>query len=157
MNINIENFEEIKTKGEILYKTIVEVHCSYFKEAVSFNAQGIEHLRYKQRNKARYDKDQYMRFKLIHLAPEVLKVSSSVQGILKTKSFVHSKINSRWEHILRPTTYYEFIAVIGKHRVKVIIKQIEDGKKIFWSIIPFWGMNTQTMTRILHDGNPEED
>jgi len=34
---------------------------------------------------------------------------------------------------------------------------VENGKKIFWSIIPFWRMNRETMTRIFHDGNPEED
>jgi hypothetical protein len=39
----------------------------------------------------------------------------------------------------------------------MIVKQIEDGQKFFWSIIPFWGMNTETMIRILHNGFPEED
>lgn len=152
-----KEFKEIKEKGEEIYKSFGEVYCPFFKEKVSFNAQGLEHLKYKRRDKSRHDKDQYMRFKLMHLAPEVLKISSSVQGILETKKFEDIKFHSRVDKVLKSVTYYEFIAVIKRNRVKVIIKQIEEGKKVFWSIIPFWGMNQETMTRILHDGNPEED
>ena len=152
-----ENFEEIKIKGEDFYKNLNEIYCPYFKEKVSFNAQGLEHLKYKQRNKSRQDKDQYMRFKLIHLAPEVLKISSSVQGILETKKFENIKIHSRVDKLLKNVIYYEFIAVIKRNRVKIIVKQIDGGKKFFWSIIPFWKMDVDTMTRIFHEGNPEED
>ena len=58
---------------------------------------------------------------------------------------------------MKPVTYYEFIAIIRRNRLRVIVKQIEDGKKFFWSIVPFWGMDEQTMTRLLHEGIPEED
>ena len=75
-----EEFEKVKSNGESFYKSIGEIYCPYFKEKIAFNAQGLEHLKYKYR-----------------------------------------------------------------------------GKKIFWSIIPFWGMNRETMTRIFHDGNAEED
>ncbi len=152
-----QEFKNIKEKGEELYKSLGEIYCPYFKEKITFNAQGIQHLKYKQRDKARHEKDQYMRFKLMHLAPEVLKISSSVQGILETKKFEYIKFHKRLDRVLKVVTYYEFIAVIKRNRVKVIVKQTEGGKKVFWSIIPFWGMDTNTMTRLLHDGNPEED
>ena len=152
-----EQFEEVKTKGEAFYKAVGEIYCPYFKEKVSFNARGLEHLKFIQREKARLEKDQYMRFKLIHLAPEVLKSSHTVQGILETKKFEKIRINNRTESLLQPVVYYEFIAVIKRNRIRIIVKQIDDNKKFFWSIIPFWGMNKDTMTRILHDGIPEED
>lgn len=152
-----QQFEEIKSKGEELYKTLGEVYCPYLKETVSFSAQGLQHLKFKQRERVRFEQDQYMRFKLIHLAPEVLKLSHTVQGILKTKVFERIRINNRTDIMLRPVVYYEFIAVIKRNRIKVIVKQVGDGKIIFWSIIPFWGMNKDTMTRLLHDGIPEED
>ena len=152
-----QQFKEVKEKGEELYKSLNEIYCPYFKEKISFNAQGLEHLKFKQREKARYEQDQYMRFKLMYLASEVLKISSSLQGVWETKRFEYIKINKKWVKVLKNVTYYEFIAVIKRNRVKIIVKQIDEGKKIFWSIIPFWGMNKETMTRILHDGNPEED
>lgn len=152
-----QEFKEIKEKGEEFYKILDEVYCPYFKEKIGFNAQGLEHLRYKQRGKSRLEQDQYMRFKLIYLAPEVLKISSSLQGIWETKKFEYVKVHGRIDKILKNVIYFEFIAIIKRNRIKVIVKQIENGKKIFWSIIPFWGMNKETMTRLFYDGNPEED
>ena len=152
-----EEFRMVKEKGEACYKSLPEVHCPYLKENVSFTAQGLEHLKFKRRDKARPEKDQYMRFKLLHLVPEILKSSHTLQGILETKKFERIRVHNRTDTIMKPVTYYEFIAVMKRNRLRVIVKQIEDGKKFFWSIVPFWGMDEQTMTRLLHEGIPEED
>lgn len=152
-----QQFEEIKTKGESIYKEIGEIYCPYLKCKISFNAQGLEHLKFKRHEKARAVKDQYMRFRLINLAPEVLKASHTLQGILETKKFERIRMHGRTENILKPVNYYEFIAVIKRNRVRVVVKQIDGGDKFFWSLIPFWGMDEATKSRILHDGIPEED
>ena len=52
--------------------------------------------------------------------------------------------------------YYEFIAVVGNARMKIILKEEDSGHKYFWSIIPFWKINKVTGKRILHDGNLED-
>jgi hypothetical protein len=152
-----QQFKEVKEKGEALYKSLGEIFCPFLKEKVSFGAQGLEHLKFKRREKARLDKDQYMRFKLLHLAPEILKASHTLQGILETKKLERIRMNSRTDTVLKPVTYYEFIAVLKRNRVRIIVKQIENGQKFFWSIVPFWKMNEETMVRILHEGIPEED
>jgi hypothetical protein len=157
LEFTTEQFNLLKMESEKLYKSFGEVYCPYFKEKLSFDAQGLEHLKFKRREKSRPEKDQFMRLKLIHLAPEILKSSHTLQGILETKKFERVKTNNRWEHIQKNVTYFEFIAVIKRNRCKVVVKQIEGGKKFFWSIIPFWGMNEETKTRILHTGVPEED
>lgn len=155
--VSNDDFEEVKIKGEAFYKNLSSVYCPYFKEKVQFNTQGLEHLKFKRREKARTEQDQFMRLKLIHLAPEVLKTSHTLQGILHTKKFERVRIHSRTDLLLRSVDYYEFIAVINRDRVKVIVKQIDGGEKMFWSLIPFWGMNDRTRTRLLHEGVPEED
>jgi len=152
-----QQFKEAKERGEGFYKSLDEVLCPFLKDKVSFGAQGFEHLKFKRRGKARLEKDQYMRFKLLHLAPEILKSSHTLQGILETKKFERVRTNNRTETILKPVTYYEFIAVMKRNRVRIIVKQIDGGQKYFWSIVPFWGMKEETITRILHDGTPEED
>ena len=156
-NFTEEQFREIKKQGEQLYKSLREIYCPYFREKVSFGAQGLEHLKFKNRKKVRFEKDQYMRFKLLHLGPEILRLSHTLQGILETKKFERIRMHSRTETVLKLVRYYEFIAVLKRNRVRVIVKQIENGQKFFWSIIPFWGMNKETMGRILHEGIPEED
>ncbi len=157
MEFTVEEFREVKERGAAVYKTFVEVFCPYFKEKIFFNAQGLEHLKFKSRDKARSEKDQFMRFKLLNLVPLILRASATLQGILETQKFERIRIHSRTETIFKPVKYYEFIAVVKRNRIKIIVKQIENGQKFFWSIIPFWGMNQVTMNRILHDGFPEED
>ncbi|MDB5188855.1 MAG: hypothetical protein JWM92_453 [Candidatus Nomurabacteria bacterium] len=153
----MEDFDLIKNVGEVYYKEIGEIYCPYLKDTVHFNAEGISHLKFKKRDVSRSMGDQYMRFKLLGMVPEIISQSHTLQGILETKRFEYIKINSRWENILKPVTYYEFIAVVKRDRIKVIVKQVENSQKIFWSIIPSWGMNKSTKTRVLHEGEPEED
>jgi hypothetical protein len=42
----MEDFEDIRQKGEALYKTFGEVYCPYFKDKVAFNALGLEHIKF---------------------------------------------------------------------------------------------------------------
>ncbi len=152
-----QQFEETKNTGEVFYRSIGKVYCPYLKCDVSFNTQGLEHLKFKKREKARAISDQYMRFKLINLAPEILRSSHTLQGFLETKGFEKIRMQGRTDIVLKPVSYYEFIAVIKRNRIRVVIKQIDNGEKFFWSLIPFWRMKGSTMTRILHNGEPEED
>ena len=157
MYINTENFEEIKIKGEEFYKNIREIYCPYFKEKISFGSSGFEHLKFKRHQKTRLEQDQYMRFKLIQLAPEILKLSHTVQGKLEAKKFERIRVHNRTDTVLKLVTYYEFVALMKRNRVKIIVKQIDDGQKFFWSLIPFWRMDDDTRSRIFHEGNLEED
>ena len=157
MQININDFEKTKELGEKLYKETAEVYCPYFKEKVSFTHHGLNHLKFKKIDKLRPIQDQYMRFKLLHLAFVVVRSSNTLQGFLETKKFERIRIHSRNDVILKPVKYYEFLAVIDRNRIKIILKQIDNGTIFFWSIIPFWGMDKDTMTRIFHEGSPEED
>lgn len=67
------------------------------------------------------------------------------------------KTNSRWEKVLRDVSFYEFMAVLGNVRVKVIVKEVSGGEKHFWSVIPFWGINKEISKRVLHSGDLEND
>ena len=151
-------FEKVKNESEAFYKTIGKVRCPYFKEGISFNAKGLEHIKFHGPRHARSHRDQYIRFRLISLAPRILQESHTLQGLSRRNNLERIKTNSRWETAMRSVTYYEFVAVINDYRVRVIMKEVEGGSgKYFWSIIPFWKMNKDTMNRIFHEGNPEED
>ena len=135
--VDVSKFESVKEKGELFYQNIGQVYCPYFKEKVSFNAQGIGHLKFKQRGKARSLEDQYMRFKLIAFVPKILGASGTLQGLLRTNVFERVKIHSRTDTVLKLVSYYEFIAIIEQFRIKIY----EAGgrwRKVFLSIIPVW-------------------
>ncbi|OGH67580.1 MAG: hypothetical protein A3C15_04015 [Candidatus Magasanikbacteria bacterium RIFCSPHIGHO2_02_FULL_50_9b] len=156
MSISFENFAFVKAAGEERYKSFTPVRCPYFNELVHFNAQGLEHLKFKRGGVERLPQDQYMRFKLLHLAPEILKLSRTVQGIMRTRSLERMHTNGRHNWEMLPTIFYEFIAVVDDVRVRVVVKKTLNGPLIFCSIIPFW-KNAQGGTRQLFDQSLRDD
>ncbi len=152
-----QDFERVRNDAETFYAVIGKVRCPYFGSDVAFNAKGLRHLKFKSDRQARSHKDQYSRLKLIRYAPEVLKLSKTLQGIWSVRRFEGQKTNSRWERVMKDVSYYEFIAVLDSVRVKVIVKEVAGGEKHFWSVIPFWGIDKNTSRRILHSGDLEHD
>jgi hypothetical protein len=152
-----EVFLRVKQKAEELYKSILPIYCPYFKDKVHFNTKGLDHIKFKEWNKPRTIYDQFLRFKLLNLVPQVITSSTTVQGIWRRKEWDRVKRHARWEKKPLDVNYYEFVSVIGKIRLKVVIKEIVGGEKFFWSIIPFWGMNKVTNNRNLHYKDLEYD
>ena len=159
MEIEQKKFDRVKTESEAYYKTIGDVHCPYLKGNVSFNSKGLEHLKFKERNKARLLLDQYIRLKLLKTAPHILNNSHTVQEFFETNKFEQQKINSRWEYRSVKVTYYGFVAIISGARIKVIVKEVAGGNKFFWSLIPFWKNKVKNgqNKKILHAGDLEAD
>lgn len=151
-----EDFEKVRKKAEEFYKSISAVYCPYFKERIVLNALGFEHIKLKSWKRPRLKEDQYMRLKLLKYIPQILENSKTVQGISQLKEFVRQKKYGRWEAVLTNVYYYEFIAVLDNKRIKIVIKQIEDGEKFFWTIIPYWKKG-KFNNRKLFEGNPETD
>lgn len=151
-----ESFDFIKAKAESFYKSIGSVRCPYFNESIGFNAKGLDHIKFKKWNKTRSVSDQYMRLKHVGLAPKVISKSATLQGQSITKEIEKIKINNRWEKKLVNVYYFEFIAIFDGVRVRIILKQIENGDKYFWSIIPFWHVNLRG-EKLLNSGFPKED
>lgn len=152
-----QDFEQVRNDAEKFYSTVDKIRCPYFGEEIAFNAKGLRHLKFKSDRQARSLKDQYSRLKLIRYAPEVIKLSRTLQGAWSKKCFETQKTNSRWEHVLKDVTFYEFIAVLDNIRIKIIVKEVVGGEKHFWSVIPYWGIDAVNSRRILHSGDPEYD
>jgi len=135
------NFEKLKESAELFYKGIGKIKCPYFDEYISFNSKGIEHVKFKSKRKIRKRDDAYTRLKNIHLAPEILKISRTLQEKQVKQIFVTIKTNNRCEEVLKYCKYFAFIAIVKdrdyEKRLKVVVRQIEGGEKHFWSIIPF--------------------
>ncbi|HLD38236.1 MAG: hypothetical protein A3G45_02910 [Candidatus Staskawiczbacteria bacterium RIFCSPLOWO2_12_FULL_37_15] len=156
-NFNQEEFERVKSEAEKLYQTFEPVYNPYFAEKVSFNAKGLRHLKFKSDQQARAQKDQYPRLKLLHLAPQILRKSHTLQGIWQTRQFENNNTNGQWKYLMKDIIFYEFIAVLENIRVKVIVKEVLGGEKHFWSIIPYWSIDKASSKRILCSGNPYLD
>ncbi|MFH1946827.1 MAG: hypothetical protein ABIJ23_01560 [Candidatus Magasanikbacteria bacterium] len=155
MDISDKKFKKVQEKAEQEYKNINSVFCPFLKKDISFNAKGLEHIKFKGRNKARSREDQYIRLKCLPLANKILELSHTLQGHQERNEMVKEK-SKRWSHKMKSVNYFEFVAVVGDVRVRVIIKKVEGGELHFWSIIPFWKMDIYGK-RLIHSGNPGED
>jgi hypothetical protein len=152
------DFHETKSKGESFYSTLSEVWCPYLQVMVMFNAKGKEHLNFKGKYHARPRADQYMRWRLIKLAPKTIEASRTVQGFSERKVFELNRSNQRNERTMVEATYYEFVMVHEERiRVRVVVKKVGTAPPYFWSIIPFWKQHPATGKRQMAYGNPEED
>lgn len=158
MRINFRKFKEIKKDSIRFYKSLGKIKCPYFPDEISFNSKGMQHLKFKAWNKTRSIIDQYMRFKLLKYAPEVIKKSHTLQEICTKKNFEKVQVNSRWETKAIVVNYYGFIAILDEIRIKVIVKEVGLGEKYFWSIIPCWKQDKTVLNKkILHEGDLEKD
>ena len=149
-------FEEVRRRAEEQYQRLGQIRCPYFQETVHFSTDGLRHLLFKTWNRGRLRQDQFMRLRHLAAAPEIIRQSRTVQGILETQEWERRKRHGRWERLLQPVTYYEFVAVLAGRRFKVIVKQVPGGERQFWSLIPHWRQNPFGR-RFLHDGDPALD
>jgi len=149
-------FHEVRQRAATFYSALDRIRCPYLQNNVHFNTDGFRHLLFKSWNRGRDRRDQFMRLKFLSRAPEILRVTRTVQGIQTTNEWERRRRHGHWEKLLVPVTYYEFIAVIEKRRFKVIVKQLPAGQHIFWSLIPFWRQDEQGR-RLLHNGSPATD
>lgn len=154
-----EKFEYTKAKAELLYKEIGNIECPFLKKTIVFNSKGIEHIKFKSWKHPRLERDQFMRFKLLHLVPNILMQTRTLQGIKEINKLERVKMHSRWEDKMVRVTYYEFISVIqnleNNCRIRVVVKEIQGSPPFFWSIIPYWKQGK--IGREMFEGNPEED
>ncbi|MFA6474789.1 MAG: hypothetical protein WCV88_01145 [Patescibacteria group bacterium] len=98
MEITDEKLASTKTDAESFYKTIRQIDCPYFHTPVSFNAKGIEHLKFKKKGKARLKLDQYIRFRLLKLAPVIIQKSHTLQEFFETNHLEQMNTNSQWQY-----------------------------------------------------------
>lgn len=160
MQIDRRQFELIRKSAEEEYGKIGVVHCPYLRDVVHFNRVGFEHLLFKEWNKTRSEIEQYIRLKLLRLAPSIIGKSHTLQEFDERKVAVRQKINSRWETRLKIVRYYVFVAIIKDVRIKVIVKEINGGVKTFHSLYPSWKVvvkNNGERTKKFFSGDPEID
>ncbi len=79
MDIDNEKLNLVRKQAEEEYEKIGKVKCPYLNDFVHFNTVGFQHLLFKGWNKTRLRTEQYIRLKLIKLAPLVIGRSHTLQ------------------------------------------------------------------------------
>ncbi len=155
VEISGEIFDRAKQHAEAAYKKIEKVFCPYFGCYVKFNTKGLDHIKFKDWERSRKRSDQYMRLKFVPLAPKILVMAHTLQGIHTEETYVRKKNYGSWDEVLNRVCFYEFIYVHKeKIRLKIIVRKDGGGEHYFYSIIPFWKMDKERGKKVLCDGDP---
>ena len=118
-----KNFQELIKSGHEKYKGIGHVECPAFRgEKVYFNKHGLRHLVRKDK-KIRSIYEQARRFKLLSYAAFVLKESSQFQS-----KKVGLSVN-------RADYFWTFAKTVNSIKIRVIVRQLGNGRKHFFSIM----------------------
>lgn len=115
-----------KSQIQAIFLQNKSVYCPAFGEEITFNAKGINHLIYKG-DRSRRDKARILTN--IRLLPRAINFLHRATFWQEENSYIRDK-----------TTYkfWAFEAVVDDRRIKVIVRQVGNGKKHFWSVIPAW-------------------
>ena len=157
---DVSNYEIIKERTQRYYKAQKPVRCPAFGgEIVHFTSEGFNHLIYKKGNSERSKADQICKFKLIPKAIELIRITTTHQEY--DESLVDMKVKRRKRALIetKRARYWGFVAIMKGSRIKVIVRQVGNGNKHFWSVIPAWTTKEYRKIKIISKakGNLAED
>ena len=135
----VDGYEQIRSDALKDYSSYGKVRCPALgNEFVHFVSEGFNHLVYKRAKKPRDERVQVMRFRLLPKAKTLVEVSSTFQEYEEDYEYV--MVNRHGKHVKENVLIksWGFIGIIKKFRIKVVVQQIGNGQKQFYSVVPAW-------------------
>ena len=127
-------YEKSKEKAKQIYKKIGIIHSPALGDEVTFSNTGFNHLIRKGRI-PRPKNEQKRRFTLLDYVEAIVRNPRTTITYKQEERKV--KINRHGEKLLKTSTIYfwKFIEKVDGCEIKVIISQVEGGKKHFLSVM----------------------
>ena len=134
----MEDFESVREKAKSLYESKKEIYCPYFQTKIILNSDGFNHLQYKPNRAPRNIKVQTLKLMLLKKALEIIPKCGTLQEH-RVQMEKYGKSQQNGFHKMKQVQYWGFHAILEnkKYKIKIIIKQIGAGNKIFWSVMPY--------------------
>jgi len=122
--------KKLKIQARKFFKQHKSVVCPAFpKEKVIFNSRGLSHLFYKGASKRSLRPIKEIETR-VNLLPSAYKVLHLMPLLQEESTLI--------DHEGKVCIYFAFEAVVDNRRIKVIVRQVGNGQKHFWSVIPAW-------------------
>jgi hypothetical protein len=133
----IEKCRQLKEKAELIFEQKKLVLCPYFNQEVALNSDGLHHLQFSARRE-RSKEEQILKFTLLPLAIKVIKKAGTVQEYRKELLPIGKKCEKDGFRSAKWVQSWGFEAIVGENnniKIRTIIRQVGDGKLVFWSVI----------------------
>lgn len=162
MKNDLDKYDECRTQTENFYNGIGKIKCPILGDYVVFSSEGFNHLVYKNKSE-RTKNDQMTKFKLLPSGKKIIGLTTTVQEYteslieVRRKKMIRGKRRPYIENVI--AKYWCFSAIIDGLKIKVIVRQVGEGNKHFWSVIPDWNISKYSDIKMIkkYRGDPEED
>jgi len=135
-----KDYENKREEAEEFYKSVGNVRCAALGgECVHFTSEGFNHLVYKSGKKQpRHQSVQVMKFELLPKAMLLLEQTTTFQEYEEEYRYVAVNRHGGYRNENMLVRAWGFVAIINRFRLKVVVEQVGNGKKYFYSVIPAW-------------------
>lgn len=134
----VKDYPEIRKEAQELYGSFVKVHCPALDGAVHFTSEGFNHLIYERARKERDVRTQILRFDMLERAKFILETTTTYQEYEESIEYQRVNRHGKFIRINVVVRCWGLIAIVKKFRVKVVVRQVGNGKMEFQSVIPAW-------------------
>jgi hypothetical protein len=138
VNNNEDNLrlKDCLEQAKIIYSKNNEIYCPYFKQKITLNSDGFNHLQYKSNRMPRNVNAQIRKLTLLKKAIEIIPKI----GTLQEYRVMFEKIGDKRRddfYKTKQVQYWGFYTIFPEKKSKIIVvlRQIGDGKIIFWSVM----------------------
>jgi hypothetical protein len=137
---NTRDYAATRADAEAFYKGVGSIRCPALgHECVHFTSEGFNHLIYKAGKKhPRNPLVQIMRFDLLPKAKLLLAQTTTFQEYEEEYRYVPANRHGTYHRENTLVRLWGFVAIINKFRLKVVVQQVGNGNKQFYSVIPAW-------------------
>jgi hypothetical protein len=124
---------------------------------VVLNSDGFHHLQFSAR-RPRNKREQLLKFSLLPLAFKIINKSGTVQEYRKNLITVGKKGVRDGLSLTKFAEYWGLVAIVGQKQIKirVILKKIGAGNVIFWSVMPYSKLKSNTRQKLYMDNIEDE-
>jgi hypothetical protein len=133
-----ERLIEYIQRAKVIYDKEKEIYCPYLNQKITLSSDGFNHLQYKPNRTPRNIKEQILKLMLLKKGLEIIPKCGTLQEYrVQTEKYGKAQQNGFYK--MKQVQYWGFHAILAdkKHKIKVILKQVGDGKIIFWSVMPY--------------------
>jgi len=157
---DLQGYNRIKFEAQQFYSSIGHVRSPALNQDIFFSSEGFNHIIFKNSRSERERPSQIMRLRLLPLACKLIGLSTTYQEFEEILQSFVIKRHKRKLLVTQSVKYWGIIAIIEGRKIKVIIRKIGGGGKLyFWSIIPAWVTNRYRDSKFISTmkGQPAED
>ncbi len=137
MDLEIQ-YKEIKERASGIFSKNHLINCPYFNQEITLNSDGFHHLQFSDRRE-RNKEEQILKFNLLPLALKVIRKSGTIQEYRKELLPLGKKSARDGFTVMKVVQYWGLVAIVSDDnplKIRVVLRQIGDGKIIFWSVMP---------------------